>query len=266
MASRSAQSDGARPIYDGPRWRVFIVDDHPLYRDALREVLENQLGLIVTGEAESEDDAFQHILASKPDLVTVDVSLATGNGLSLISRVKQRALPLHVIVVSMHGDRAYADLALAAGASGYVTKYAARDELLLSLETIRKGEVYVSPQIHQSSIGTAPANPSGKTLKQKHLSSRELQILTMIGQGRNTQQIATELGLAVSTVETYRERLKTKLNLSSGADLVRHAIFWEVQRRSLPSGSTTAADHHRRHNESAPSHRLLGQVPDETAT
>jgi DNA-binding NarL/FixJ family response regulator len=134
----------------------------------------------------------------------------------------------------MYEDRAYADLALAAGASGYVCKHTDVCEITLALETIQKGEIYVSPGMFNSRLRSQnPAEQSPQTLKEKQLSSRELQIFTMIGLGRNTHEIAGELAIAVSTVETYRERLKTKLNLATGSELARHAFFWVMHNTQL---------------------------------
>jgi len=230
-------NDSTRPA--AAPWRVLIVDDHPLYRAGLRELFKNGQGLIVAGEAENEEDALRLVVALKPDLVTVDVSLASGNGLSLISRIKQQTSTPHVLGISMYDDRAYADLALAAGASGYLCKHAEAAELQTALETIRRGEIYVSPNVVQSLLRTKRvADQPRQLFKEKQLSSRELQIFNMIGQGKNTHEIAAELSIAVSTVETYRERLKSKLNLASGSELSRHAFFWAMQNsHSEPASS-----------------------------
>jgi len=229
MSSLLRRSDTVRPGLPDRPWRVLIVDDHPLYRDALREILKNQLGLIIAGEADSENEAFQLVLDTKPELLTVDLTLASGNGLNLVSRVKQHTSTPHVLVVTMYEDRAYADLALAAGASGYMSKHTERSELTVALDTIRRGEVYVSPNILNSTLRTQTTpNAADWASKDRRLSGRELQIFTLIGRGRNTHQIAAELAIAVSTVETYRERLKTKLDLASGSELARHAFFWAM--------------------------------------
>jgi DNA-binding NarL/FixJ family response regulator len=130
----------------------------------------------------------------------------------------------------MYGDSIYADLALAAGASGYVCKHASSDELKAAVQAVLRGEVYVSPDAsgHRPDRKAAGSGVLGGG--EKRLSSRELQIFTLIGEGHPTPQIAEELGLAVSTVETYRERLKAKLGLSSGSELTRHAILWTLQK------------------------------------
>jgi DNA-binding NarL/FixJ family response regulator len=230
MGSLTGHSSGARPATNGCPWRVVIVDDHPLYRDALWDLLQNKLGQNIVGAAESEEEAFEYVVRTKPDLVTVDVSLATGNGFSLITKIKRRTSTPYVLVISMYEDRTYADLAIAAGASGYVCKNIDGPELQAALETIRRGEVYIAPSVVNGMLRTnrSPREPSTAP-KERQLSNRELQIFTMIGQGRNTHEIAAELQIAVSTVETYRERLKTKLNLASGPELVRYAFFWAMQ-------------------------------------
>jgi DNA-binding NarL/FixJ family response regulator len=207
-----------------------IVDDHPIFRDGLRELLESLPGFVVCGEAEHEEDAYSQFLSHEADFVTVDISLASGSGLNLISRIKAHRPSAVVVAVSMYEDSIYAELALAAGASGYVCKHAKNDELKTAFQAVLNGEVYVSSNIFGQLLKRkAGTSYSTNGMKDKRLSSRELQIFTLIGQGRTTPQIADELGLAVSTIETYRERLKSKLGLASGSELVRHAILWMVQ-------------------------------------
>jgi DNA-binding NarL/FixJ family response regulator len=211
-------------------WRALIVDDHPLFRAGLRELLSQQSGCLVAGEAATEDEAFERFVAGDVNLVTIDVSLASGNGLNLIARIKKHNPAVFVLVISMYEDRVYADLAVAAGASGYLSKQSSAGEFRSALETIRQGGVYVSPNVAPNSMRQAGGEANTvRALKEQQLSSRELQIFTMIGQGKSTHEIAKELAIAVSTVETYRERLKTKLNLSTGSELTRHALFWMMQ-------------------------------------
>jgi DNA-binding NarL/FixJ family response regulator len=229
MTTVVRESDVVRPSKNHEPWRVLVVDGHPLYRDALRALLGKELGLVISGEADTEETALHHILTVKPDLVTVDVQLAHGNGLSLITRLKHKASPPRVLVISAFQDGAYADLALDAGAAGYVSKYTDRGELKLALETIRDGKTYISADIHRGMLLATRTRRSTDRVGKKQLSSRELQIFTMVGTGRNTPEIAAELGLAVSTVETYRERLKTKLNLASGSELAKYAFFCAMQ-------------------------------------
>jgi DNA-binding NarL/FixJ family response regulator len=209
---------------------VLVVDDHPLFRAGLRELLENEPGLEICGEAENEEEAFKLFEETDADLVTVDISLASGHGLNLVKRIKKAKPTTIVLVVSMFDDRVYAERALDAGALGYVCKQSPNSELVAALRSVRDGEVYLHDSIFKQILQrkVAGKEPAGGA-KYSDLSGRELQIFTLIGQGRTTHEIAKELHLAVSTVETYRERLKTKLGLSSGAELTRQAILWVMQ-------------------------------------
>jgi DNA-binding NarL/FixJ family response regulator len=227
-ASFSPQKES--PVTDRQVWRTLIVDDHPLFRNGLRELIESIPGFIVCGEADSEEQAFQELLATGADLVTVDISLASGNGLSLIERIKNHSPSTVVLVLSMYEDSIYAERALAAGAAGYVCKHADTGEFRAAFEAFQRGEVYVSATVLQRLLARQAAPPgAAANIDNTHLSGRELQIFTLIGQGRTTPQIARELRLAVSTVETYRERLKSKLKLSTGAELTRLAILRMIQ-------------------------------------
>jgi DNA-binding NarL/FixJ family response regulator len=211
-------------------WRTLIVDDHPLFRSGLRELLENEPGIDICGEAESEDEAFELFRQTDADLASVDISLASGHGLDLIARIKKVKPSVVVLVLSMFDDRVYAERALATGAAGYICKQATNEELISAFRTVRQGEVYLSEDIFQQVLQRKLAHKRTADKPQsEQLSRRELQIFTMIGQGRSTHQIADELHLAISTVETYRERLKSKLGLASGAELIRHAILWGTQ-------------------------------------
>jgi len=228
--AKSRQPDqNTQPQASNRIWRTVIIDDHPLFRSGLRELLEREPGIEIVGEAEAEDEAFRLAENSDVDLVTVDLSLASGHGLSLVSRIKKAKPSVVVLVVSMHDNRIYAERAIDAGAAGYVCKQANSQELLNAVRTVRAGEIYLSDTVLPGSRNRAITAQPAIAGQLNTLSGRELQIFTLIGQGRNTHQISDDLKLAVSTVETYRERLKTKLNLASGAELTRHAILWVMQ-------------------------------------
>jgi DNA-binding NarL/FixJ family response regulator len=211
-------------------WRALVVDDHELFRDGLRELLGDLPGIEICGEAEQEDDAFEQFRTKNPELVTVDISLESGHGLSLVSRIKALRPSTVVLVLSMYDDRVYAERALAAGASGYVCKQSTNKEIIDAVRTVLDGEIYVRDDILQrilmQKVGKKPPDLGAES---EQLSDRELEVFTLIGQGRTTHAIAKELNLAVSTVETYRERLKVKLKLDSGSELTRRAILWLLQ-------------------------------------
>jgi DNA-binding NarL/FixJ family response regulator len=230
MKTEAQSRNAASQTAHREKWRTLIVDDHPLFRSGLRELLEAEPGIQICGEAEREDEAFRLFEETNSDLVTVDLSLASGHGLSLVSRIKKAKAGTIILVVSMHDSPVYAERALAAGASGYVCKHANNQELLAAVRTVQNGDVYLSDAVSREILKQkAPGDRPAADSKFSGLSGRELQIFTLIGQGLNTHQISADLHLAVSTVETYRERLKTKLNLASGAELTRHAILWVMQ-------------------------------------
>jgi DNA-binding NarL/FixJ family response regulator len=224
------QKETEIPLAGRKIWRTLVVDDHELFRDGLCELLANVPDLEICGEAESEEDAMEKFRTLDVDLVTVDISLASGHGLNLVGRIKTARPETAVIVLSMYDDRVYAERALAAGASGYVCKQSTNKEIVEAVRTVKAGGIYVRDEILQrilqQKVGKKPV-PLG--VESEQLSDRELEVFTLIGQGRNTQAIADQLHLAVSTVETYRERLKSKLNVESGSELTRRAILWVIQ-------------------------------------
>jgi len=209
--------------------RILIVDDHQVFRNGLKELLENAPGFDVCGEAESEHEALARLRVCHADLVTVDLSLSSGHGLTLVRKIKREHPETVVLVLSMFDERLYAERAMEAGASGYLCKQAACEEIRRALNTVRAGEFYLSDEVLQRVLRRNLGSTRPRVLAdEQHLSDRELEILTLIGQGRTTQQISAALHLAVSTVETYRERIKTKLRLESGTELTRYAIHWTI--------------------------------------
>jgi DNA-binding NarL/FixJ family response regulator len=207
--------------------RVLIVDDHQLFRDGLKELIETESDIQVCGEAHDEESGFTKVMAERPNLVTVDISLASGSGLSLVSRIKKARPETMVLMLSMFDDRIYAERALAAGASGYVCKQSSNEDILAAFRTVRSGKLYLQHETMQRVLNRKVGRPEAAPRSEVELLSvRELEIFTLIGRGRTTHQIADDLKIAVSTVETYRERLKLKLNLGSGNELSRHAFLW----------------------------------------
>jgi len=212
------------------RHRVLLVDDHPLVRRGLADVIGREPDLEVCGEAADVTEAMQAVERTDPDLVVVDLSLKSGHGIDLIEQINARSDRIKVLVSSMHDEVLFAERVLRAGAMGYVTKQESPDTLLAAIRQVLRDEVYLSPRmtnrlLHRAvSDSAAPGNPL------EALSNREIEVFEMIGQGLTTQQIARRLQLSVKTVETHREKIKQKLNLKNSAELSRRAVQWVLER------------------------------------
>jgi|688.fasta_scaffold00711_7 DNA-binding NarL/FixJ family response regulator len=210
--------------------RILIVDDHPMMRDGMATQISHEPGLSVCGQADDVEPAL--ILASEqcPDLIIVDISLKTGHGIDLIKRLRDRNPTVKILVSSMYDETMYAERSLQAGAMGYLNKQNAGETLITAIQTILKGKTYLSPEmtdrILKSRIGGIAE--SGKSPIDS-LSNRELEVLTLIGQGNTTGRIAEKLFLSVHTIDTYREKLKMKLNLANGSELNRFAAQWVLE-------------------------------------
>ncbi|HEY4210219.1 MAG TPA: response regulator transcription factor [Steroidobacteraceae bacterium] len=209
--------------------RVLIVDDHPIVRQGLRRMIEPEPDLVVCGEVQTEREARAAIRALSPDVVIVDISLAQGDGLELVRDVHAQQPELPMLVLSMHDELIYAERLLAAGASGYIMKHAASDQLLIALRQVLSGEIYLSDSLKNSVArsrldGSEGTGSGGDPIDR--LSNRELQVLSLIGRGHSSREAAESLGLSVKTVETHRQSLKRKLNLATNAQLLQYAINW----------------------------------------
>jgi DNA-binding NarL/FixJ family response regulator len=206
--------------------RILIVDDHPIVRLGIRQMINGEPSLSICGEADSADAALQWAQSSKADLAIVDLSLGQGTGLELIRRLREAVPDLPVLVLSMHDETLFAERALRAGARGYIMKQEAISGLVQAIQQVLSGRIYVSDQLSQSvlaRLGREEASPGGHLA---NLTDRELEVFEMIGRGLNTATIADELGVSIKTIETYRSNIKTKLNLKDAADLIRYAATW----------------------------------------
>ena len=214
-----------------PRARVLIVDDHPAVREALSIRISQAPDLEVCGQAEDTADALRLVEKSKPDVAIVDISLKTGDGIDLIKRIKSRDQHVRMLVWSMYGENLYAERALRAGANGYITKEHATDRIVEAIREVLAGKVYLSPamtdKLLHRSVGLGGKKQNQPTIEA--LSDRELEVFRLIGRGVKTAEIATQLHLSVRTVWTYRDRIREKLDLSDGAELVRNATHWVLQ-------------------------------------
>jgi len=210
--------------------RVVVVDDHPVVRLGLRQMLADEPDYEICGEAEGAPEALSVIEAACPDLVIVDVSLKNGSGLDLVKQLAARDRSINVLVSSMHDETLFAERALRAGAKGYINKEEAVDCMVEALRKVHSGAIYLSQSMTDrllQSIASGDLENGKAPLEQ--LSDREMEVFELIGQGLTTRATAGHLGLSVKTVETYRENIKTKLNLENNNELICRAAQWVAQ-------------------------------------
>jgi DNA-binding NarL/FixJ family response regulator len=222
----SSQSSGR----NRKRTRILLVDDHPLVRERLTEVINREADLGVCAEAEDRAEAIESIQATEPHLVIIDLTLKNSDGFELIKDIHSRWPSLFMLVVSMHDESLYAERVLRAGARGYITKQEATRSILSAIRRVLDGQIFVSELMAGQILGRLTehkaANP-GEPLSS--LAQRELQVFELTGQGLNTREIAARLSIGVKTVETYRHRIREKLQLEDPRDLLRSAIAWTHQ-------------------------------------
>jgi len=207
--------------------RVLIVDDHPIVRQGLRRLIDQEEDLAVCGEAETVRDARTAIKELNPDAIIVDISLKQGDGIELVRDGRAHYPTLPILVLSMHDETIYAERMLSAGANGYIMKQAASEQFLVAVRRVLEGGIYVSEAVGNSMIqkfASGGAYISSNPIDR--LSNRELQILHLIGKGSSTRETAEALNLSIKTVESHRQRIRRKLNLTTGAQLVQYAVNW----------------------------------------
>lgn len=205
--------------------KLIIVDDHPIMREGLAQLLAQEEDLYIAGQFEEASRAFDAIAQLKPDIALVDLSLKGSSGLELIKNIKAHYPKILVLVLSMYDESLYAERVLRAGAAGYVMKQEATEKVLGAIRHVLNGGIYLSEKMnakfmHQMVSGRPV---SGGSLVER-LSDRELEVFGLIGQGRGTRQIAEQLHLSVKTIESHRAHIKEKLNLRSATELVHRAI------------------------------------------
>jgi DNA-binding NarL/FixJ family response regulator len=202
--------------------RILIVDDHPIVRQGLKLMINAEADLTIAGEAQSEQEARDMVRELKPDAVIVDLTLGDGDGFNVVRHLHAHYPEIKVLVLSMHEESVYAERLLAEGASGYIMKQAVTDQLVTALRTVLRGELYLSETLQQRI--TRRAGSEGDL--RRRLSVRELQVLSLIGDGQTTREIAEALSLSVKTIESHRAAIKRKLGLETSAQLVQYAIKW----------------------------------------
>ncbi len=212
---------------------VFVVDDHPIVRQGLTLLINQEADLTVCGEAEEMHSALSAIQATRPDILIVDISLNGPDGLELLKNIRLTSPRLPVLILSMHDESIYAERALRAGANGYIMKQEATEKVLVALRRILSGEIYVSDRIANSMLrhyvrGAGSSEHSSIS----DLTDRELEVFRLIGEGQGTRQIAEALHLSVKTVESYQAHIKEKLSLRSARELVQRAVQWNVREKT----------------------------------
>lgn len=205
--------------------RVFIVDDHPIVRRGFQLLLNMEQDFTVCGEADSGPVALEKILALKPDVAIVDLALKSSSGLELIKQVHAQLPRVKMLVFTMRGEAIYAERALRAGASGYLTKEEGTEKAIEAIRILLQGKNYLSPSLADAMMARL-AGRSQSPGAVESLSDRELEILEMVGQGLSSRQIAEKLGISIKTIESHREHIKTKLGLKRASELVNFAFKW----------------------------------------
>ncbi len=214
----------------GRRHRVFVVDDHPIVRQGLALLIDQEPDLVVCGAAEEAESALAAIGASRPDVLVLDISLPGPDGIDLLKTIRSTDPTLPILVLSMHDEATYAERALRAGANGYIMKQEATENVLVALRRILRQEVYLSDRIANRMLRQLVSH-GGRGASEApiaRLSDRELEVFRLIGAGLGTRQIADELRISIKTVESYQAHIKEKLELQSSRDLVQRAIEWRM--------------------------------------
>jgi DNA-binding NarL/FixJ family response regulator len=207
--------------------KILLVDDHPLVREWLTNLINQRSGFEVCGETGTAVEALRLVESNKPDIAIVDITLASGSGLDLIKNSKASNFEVAVLVLSMHDELLYAERALRAGAGGYIMKNEATQKIFLAIQKVLDGEIYVSEKVTALMTKKFLAGASNQTNSPvEQLSDRELEVFQLLGRGYNTRQIAEDLRLGFKTVQGYSARIKVKLNLTTATELLREAVRW----------------------------------------
>jgi DNA-binding NarL/FixJ family response regulator len=213
------------------RARVLIVDDHPAVREALAMRIGRQSDMEVCGEAADLSEALRLVADTQPDVAVVDISLKTGCGIDLIKRIKDRNGSVRMLVWSTHSESLYAERALRAGALGYINKDQATDKIVEGIRRVLEGKVYISDAMIQAMLQRSVGREQHQATRSPldALADRELEVFRLIGEGVKTADIADRLRLSVKTIETYRNRIRAKLQMSDGTALAHYATKWMLE-------------------------------------
>ncbi|HLJ11598.1 MAG TPA: response regulator transcription factor [Planctomycetaceae bacterium] len=222
--TRTAKSDAVATT------RILIVDDHPLVREGLIGLLSAQDDFVICGEASGVAEARRLVAAAKPDVAIIDLTLADGTGIELIKELKAKMPQLKLLVLSMHEESLFAERVMRAGAMGFVSKHEASRTIIQAVRTVLTGKIYLSPNMTELVVQRAFI--AGADLSRPpvdRLTDREMEVFELIGQGLSSRQIAVKLEVSPKTVETHREHIKDKLEVSTSTELTRYAVQWVLE-------------------------------------
>ncbi|MDZ4699840.1 MAG: response regulator transcription factor [Rhodothermales bacterium] len=211
----------------GGRIRVLVVDDHPAIREAIADIIADKMGMELVGQASNADEAFQLVQKMQPDVAVIDISLEDAHGLDLVQNIRAQYPHVQVVVFSMYDESVYAERAIRAGASGYLMKSEPTQSVVEAIRSVMQGEVYLSRRMASrmlSKIATGRSSSPGFAIDQ--LTDREMAVFQMLGEGFSVQEITQRLNLSRKTVETYRRRVKEKLDFETVAELLQYAVQW----------------------------------------
>jgi len=207
--------------------KIFIVDDHPVFRKGLAQLIDEEDDLKVVGEAERVSEAIDRIKKTKPDLAIVDITLKDRSGMELIEYLREHSPALAVLVISMHDESLYAERVLRAGALGYITKQEMTSDVVSAVRQVLWGKRYLSARMVDALLGRMVTGNTGEGDNPVEiLSNRELEVFQLIGQGFKRSEIAHMLSLSVKTIGTHHESIKKKLHIKSATELMKYAVTW----------------------------------------
>lgn len=219
--------DIAAKVDESKKFRILLVEDHPMLRERLAQLINQNADMEVCGEADDREDGVRLIGERAPDLVIVDLSLRHSDGLDLLREIQEQGVQTPALVLSMHEEVVYVERALQAGARGYVPKSEASSEVIRAIRKVLAGEVYLNEWMTSELIQRMAAHSQEpREMIMASFSDRELEVLKMIGQGRNTHEMARELGVSESTVAALRLRVKHRLGAKDTAELYHRAVEW----------------------------------------
>lgn len=221
--------------YPKPMADIVLIDDHPLMRKGLVRTIENEVDLNVVGQMSSAEEALEEIEDLAPDLAVVDISLPGMSGMELIKHLQSRMPEIKLLVVSRHDETLYAERCIRAGAKGYLMKQEAGDIIVKAIRKVLNDRIFVSEEINERLLQSMAEGGRERIMQSplEVLSDRELEVFELTGKGSSTREIAERLHLSVKTIESYRARIKDKLNLGSGNELMKHAVQW-VESENAP--------------------------------